>query len=87
MLDKDLTSLLLLPLPNGSSNPRRRLVFFLEVSAVVTEASAAVSSGESFMMIVCLRVIVIDLTVICILCEHPLNLSTVTRQFNSNLFV
>ena len=66
MLDKDLTSLLLLPLPNGSSNPRRRLVFFLEVSAVVTEASAAVSSGESFMMIVCLRVIVIDLTVICI---------------------
>jgi len=27
------------------------LVFFLEVSAVATEASAAVSSSESFMMI------------------------------------
>jgi len=45
------TSLLLLPLPNGPSNPRRRLVFFLEVSAVVTDAIAAVSSSESFMMI------------------------------------
>jgi len=29
-------------------------------------------------------VIMIDLTVFCILCEHPLNLSTVTRQYNYN---
>ena len=74
--DEDLTSLLLLPLPNGSTNARRRLVFFLEVSAVVTEASAAVSISESFMMIDMLEgVIMIDLTVICILCEHQLNLA------------